>query len=132
MTMIFSGPICFGRSATTVGVTKFTMDQTNGFTAGGNVTAYSDERLKTNWRPLSDDFVELLARVKHGIYDRVDTDETQAGVGAQSLQTILLKVVSANADGMLSVAYGNAALVAAIKLAERVVALEARLAALER
>jgi hypothetical protein len=36
-----------------------------------------------------------------------------------------------NTEGKLSVSYGNAALVAAVKLAERVVALEARIAALE-
>jgi hypothetical protein len=44
---------------------------------------------------------------------------------------LLAETVLTSADGFLSVAYGNAALVAAVKLAERVVALEARLAALE-
>lgn len=97
---------------------------------GGNVTAYSDERVKTNWRDLPADFVEQLAKVKHGVYDRTDQDITQVGVSAQSLQPIMEHAVIADNEGKLSVAYGNAALVAAIKLAERVVALEAKLEAL--
>jgi len=102
------------------------------FTCGGNVTAYSDERFKTNWRNLPDNFVDQLAKVKHGVYDRTDENITQVGVSAQSLQLILEHAVIENEDGKLSVAYGNAALVAAIKLAERVVALEAKLAALTK
>jgi len=102
------------------------------FTCGGNVTAYSDERFKTNWRNLPDNFVDQLAEVKHGVYDRTDENITQVGVSAQSLQLILEHAVIENEDGKLSVAYGNAALVAAIKLAERVVALEAKLDALTK
>jgi hypothetical protein len=110
---------------------NLTYDGTN-FTCGGNVTAYSDERFKTNWRNLPDNFVDQLAEVKHGVYDRTDENITQVGVSAQSLQLILEHAVIENEDGKLSVAYGNAALVAAIKLAERVVALEAKLAALTK
>ena len=100
-------------------------------TATGNVTAYSDERVKTNWRGYGPDFIERLAKVKHGTFDRTDAELTQDGVSAQSLQELLPHSVMEGEDGRLSVAYGNAALVAAVKLAERVVALEARLAALE-
>jgi hypothetical protein len=109
----------------------FRMDGSGNLTMLANVTAYSDERVKTNWRDLRPDFIERLAEVKHGIYDRTDQVATQVGVSAQSLQDILEHAVMADAKGQLSVAYGNAALVAAVKLAERVVALEARLAALE-
>jgi hypothetical protein len=101
------------------------------FTCSGNVTAYSDERVKTNWRGYGPDFIERLAKVKHGTFDRTDTELTQDGVSAQSLQELLPYSVMENTEGKLSVSYGNAALVAAVKLAERVVALEARLAALE-
>jgi hypothetical protein len=113
------------------GSANLTFNGTN-LTCGGTVTANSDESLKTNWRDLPADFVEQLARVKHGTYDRVDMELTQDGVSAQSLQTLLPNSVLKGADGILSVAYGNAALVAAIKLAERVVELEARLVALEK
>lgn len=93
----------------------------------GNITAYSDERVKTNWRDLPADFIEQLAKVKHGIYDRTDKDLTQIGVGAQSLRPVMEHAVSENDHGELSVAYGNAALVACIKLAERILELEAKL-----
>jgi hypothetical protein len=105
---------------------SLTYNGTN-FVCGGNVTAFSDERVKTNWRDLQSDFVEQLAKVKHGIYDRTDQELTQVGVGAQSLQPILEYAVMQNKEGQFSVAYGNAALVACIKLAQRVLALEAKL-----
>lgn len=99
----------------------------------GNVTAYSDERLKTNWRDLPADFIERLALIKHGIYDRTDDTSlpTQVGVSAQSLRVLLPNAVDAGTGGILSVAYGNAAMVSAVKLAERVVEQDARIARLE-
>jgi hypothetical protein len=98
-----------------------TCDTSGNFTATANVTAYSDERLKKNWRPVQDNFVEKLAKVKSGIYDRTDIEATQAGVSAQDMQKILPESVL---DGEhLSLAYGNAALVAAIELAKQVVEL---------
>jgi hypothetical protein len=102
------------------------------FIAGGDVTAYSDESVKTNWRDLPSDFIERLAKVKHGIYDRTDCDKTQVGCGAQSLQPLLPNAIIEGADGKLSVAYGNAAMVSAVKLAERVVEQDKRIAELER
>lgn len=93
----------------------------------GNVAANSDERLKQNWRDLPSDFLERLAEVKTGVYDRKDTGDTQAGVSAQSLQSLLPSTVREGADGMLSVAYGNAALVAAVELAREVVSLRREL-----
>ena len=103
------------------------------FIAAGNVTAYSDERVKTNWRPLAPDFIEQLADLKHGIYDRTDTETavTQVGVGAQSLQKFLPEAIVIVGNDELSVAYGNAALVSAIQLAQRVVEQDARIAKLE-
>ena len=107
--------------------TAFTLDPSGNATAAGNVTAYSDERKKKNWRDLQPDFVEQLATVKHGIYDRIDEEITQVGVSAQALQPIMEHAVLEDENGNLSVAYGNAALVACVKLAQRVVALEAKL-----
>jgi hypothetical protein len=95
--------------------------------AGGNVTAYSDERLKKDWADVSSDFVEQLAGLLAGTYTRTDTGIRQAGVGAQSLQKFFAEVVSEGEGGILSVAYGQAAMVACVKLAQRVLDLEARL-----
>lgn len=108
------------------------VDGSGNLTAAANVTAYSDERLKKNWRDLPADFIERLARVKMGIYDRTDNGLTQVGVGAQSLRSEALpQAVLEGEDGQLSVAYGNAALAACVELAKEVVALKARLASLE-
>ena len=99
--------------------------------ARGNVTAYSDERLKKDWAPVAEDFVERLAKVKHGTYTRTDSEERQAGVSAQDWQKLLAETVLTSADGYLSVAYGNAALVSAVELAKRVVEQEERIKKLE-
>ena len=87
------------------------------FTASGNVTAYSDERLKQNWRELDAAFIDNLADLKMGIYDRIDSGETQVGVSAQGLQKFLQQAVRADDKGTLSVAYGNAAMAACVMLA---------------
>ena len=122
--------VTYNNAGTMAGSANLTFNGTN-LTCGGTVTANSDETLKTNWRPLQDNFVELLAQLKHGIYDRLDMDETQVGVSAQQLQKFLEQAVFADANGILSVAYGNAALVSSVKLAERVLKQDAKIAALE-
>lgn len=102
-------------------------DDAGNWTTTGNLAAASDERLKLNWRELPADFLTRLATVKMGIYDRKDTGDTQAGVSAQSMRELLPAVVREDVSGMLSVAYGNAALVAAVELAREVVALRREL-----
>jgi hypothetical protein len=107
-------------------ITTFQVDGSGNATATANVTAYSDERRKENWRPVADNFVAQLAEVKSGIYDRTDIEVTQAGVSAQSLQKLLPEVVMEDEgeEKYLSVAYGNAALVSAIELAKELVVLK--------
>jgi hypothetical protein len=102
----------------------FSMDGSGNLTMTGNVTAYSDETLKKNWRPVQEGFIEKLAKVKSGIYDRTDIEATQAGASAQDMQKLLAETVQTGEDGTLSLAYGNAALVAAIELAKQVVELK--------
>jgi len=110
---------------------RLSVDASGNLTASGNVTAYSDERLKKDWSDLSCDFINDLANLKHGKYTRTDIHERQVGVSAQSLREILPEAVMESEDGMLSVAYGNAALVAAVQLAKEVVALRAEIAELK-
>jgi hypothetical protein len=109
----------------------FSVDASGNFTALGNVSAYSDERLKTNWRDLDAGFLDSLADLKMGIYDRIDSGETQVGVSAQGLQHFLPQAVQSMNNGMLSVAYGNAAMASAVELAKRVVEQDKRIARLE-
>jgi hypothetical protein len=104
---------------------------TGALTSTSHVSS-SDERLKTNWRPVPENFVDQLAVVKSGVYDRVDVTATHAGVSAQSLQKLIPQAVEADEQGMLSVNYGNAALVAAIELAKEVVALKAEIVELKK
>jgi hypothetical protein len=103
---------------------SFMVSSTGNATATLNVTAYSDERKKKNWRSVADNFVEKLAIVKAGVYDRTDEVITQVGVSAQSLQKLLPEAVIEDADGFLSVAYGNAAMASAVELAKELVALK--------
>jgi len=108
----------------TAAANVMTLTTAGALTLANNVTAFSDERVKTNWRDLQPDFIEQLAKVKHGIYDRTDQESTQIGVGAQSLRPIMEHAVMEDENGKLSVAYGNAALVSAVKLAQEVVDLK--------
>lgn len=100
-------------------------------TFGGNVTAYSDERLKKDWVSFDGSFVDRLADVQSGTFTRIDTEDRQAGVSAQSLQRLIPEAVHENEDGILSVAYGNAAMVSAIELAKEIRALKAEIAELK-
>jgi hypothetical protein len=104
------------------GSSLFYCDTSGNFTAVGNITAYSDERLKKDWVGVDSDFVERLAQVKSGTYTRIDSGERQAGASAQDMQKLLPETVIG--DDTLSLAYGNAALVAAIELAKQVVELK--------
>lgn len=115
-------------------VQTFICDDAGNVTAAGNITAYSDERVKSEWAQLPPEFLNALARVKSGTYTRTDMSAhpRQTGVSAQDMRGVLPESVMESADGKLSVAYGNAALVAAVQLARKVLDLDHRLAALEQ
>jgi hypothetical protein len=100
---------------------------TNGTVTASNVTITSDERIKGEWEDLPPDFIDRLAAVKMGTYRRTDTEspDRHVGVGAQSLRDVLPEAVLEGASGMLSVAYGNAALAACVELAKEVKRLRA-------
>jgi hypothetical protein len=100
---------------------------TGNFTATGNVTAYSDERLKSDWSDLSSDILDDALEVKYGTYLFQDTARG-VGVSAQSLERILPEAVITDEDsGLKSVAYGNAALTLVLELNKKVAALEAEI-----
>lgn len=94
----------------------------NDFTAAGNITAFSDERLKTNWESLDSNFVELLAQVKNGTFDRTDAEmPRQVGVSAQSLEAIMPEAIKEDERGIKTVNYGAAAMASVVELAKLVV-----------
>lgn len=113
------------------GVSSGTITAGGNLTMLGNITAYSDERLKKDWKSLPDTFIYDLSKIKYGTYTRIDTGEIQAGTSAQDWQKVLPEVVLSDKDGMLSLNYGNAAMVTILKLAEKVIELENRLLKLE-
>jgi hypothetical protein len=102
-----------------------------GVVTGSNLTASSDERLKEDWRPMKRNFIEKLAALKRGTFKRKGNRKREMGVSAQSLRKFMREAVFVGKDGMLQVAYGNAALVATAELAEEILRLRARLDELE-
>jgi hypothetical protein len=73
-------------------------------TATGNVTAYSDARLKTDIETL-DNALDKVTKLRGVSYKRLDTQEAGIGVIAQEIENVLPEVVQ---DGAYkSVAYGN-------------------------
>lgn len=77
-------------------------------TAQGNITAYSDQRVKTNIRVI-DGALDKVLRLRGVTFDRTDMKcPRQAGVIAQEVNEVLPEVVQkAPTTGHLYVAYGN-------------------------
>lgn len=123
----------FGVWDLTGGYNRFYSDVSGNFWIRGTLTQNSDERLKTNWQDLPVDYVQKLAGVKSGAYNRTDIPNSQyVGVSAQSLQPVLPQAVGVDSTtGMLSVDYGSAALVSSIELAKKLVEQEQKIAKLE-
>ena len=97
------------------------------FTAVGNVTAFSDARLKTNLQQITDALAKVTSLTGY-TYTRIDSGERHTGVIAQDVQSVLPEAVSDDGEH-LSVAYGNMVglLIEAIKeLTARVEELEGR------
>jgi hypothetical protein len=101
------------RGSTSGGATlRFDMDSTNGnFWAGGDVTAYSDARVKTDVKPIENS-IEKIQAIRGVTFLRTDAQEQykekrHAGVIAQEVLEVLPEVVTENNEGMYSVAYGN-------------------------
>jgi hypothetical protein len=94
------------------------VDSSKNLTVTGDVTAYSDIRVKTNIETITSALDKVIA-IRGVYYNRTDNGDTaqKIGVIAQEIQKILPQVVNEQADGMLSVSYGNivAVLIEAIK-----------------
>ena len=75
---------------------------TGSITAQGNITAYSDERLKSSIETLDGSKVLQMRGVSF-----IKNEEAGSGVIAQELEKIAPELVHDNKDGYKSVAYGN-------------------------
>jgi hypothetical protein len=103
-------------STANVSSTKLTFNPSTGdFTAGGNITANSDIKIKTNIKTIENalDKVKSLRGVS---FTRIGTDIKNVGVIAQEVEAVVPELVR-ESDGLKSVAYGNitALLIEAIK-----------------
>jgi hypothetical protein len=96
--------------------------ENNDFTSGGNVTAYSDIRIKENIVTI-DRALDKTLKLRGVYYNRIgEADRHRVGVIAQEIKQVLPEVVISNIDpetkqDTLSVDYGNitALLIEAIK-----------------
>ena len=100
-------------------------------TAAGNITANSDISLKDNIEAIPGALDKVL-QIRGVTYNRNDIEDNprQTGVIAQEVEKVLPEVISEDANGIKSVAYGNmiGLLIEAIKeQQERIDALEERL-----
>lgn len=83
--------------------TRFTFDDAGDFTATGNVTAYSDERLKSNIQTIAN-AVDTVKALRGVTFEK--DGKASLGVIAQEVQKVLPELVH-EGDEYLSVAYGN-------------------------
>ena len=76
--------------------------------AAGDITAYSDARVKTNIITIENPLKKTLA-LRGVTYNRTDSDDkkTKMGVIAQEVLDVIPEVVNQDNDGVYSVAYGN-------------------------
>jgi hypothetical protein len=106
--------------AGTGGAQAMVLDASSNLTATGNVTAFSDERLKENIKVIPN-ALEKVMSLNGVTFIRKDTGQRGTGLVAQALQKVLPEAVITNEDGYLSVAYGNTVglLIEAIKEQQR-------------
>jgi hypothetical protein len=111
---------------------RWQLDMSGNMTVAGDVTAYSDARVKTNIQTIENALDKTLA-LRGVSYNRTDSDDTKTKIGviAQETLPIVPEVVNQDNDGMYNVSYGNMAglFIEAIKeLNAKIANLEAQLA----
>ena len=100
--------------------TLYTLDPYGTFTAAGDITAYSDRRIKKDLKKI-EGALDKVSKINGYTFTRTDDvlkDKRQAGVIAQEIIEVLPEVVSVNSEtGHYTVAYGNitALLIEALK-----------------
>ena len=74
--------------------------------ASGDVTAYSDESLKTNIKTIANGLDKVMA-LRGITFDRIADGSTSTGVSAQDVAAVLPEAVSTDNEGLMAVKYGN-------------------------
>jgi hypothetical protein len=102
---------------------RLQMDMSGNLTMAGNVTAFSDIRLKDNIT-IIDNALEKVLHLNGVTFTRTDhedKDKRHAGVIAQEVEKVFPEVVSEDNQGIKNIAYGNmiGLLIEAIKEQQR-------------
>jgi len=106
--LIFTNATTGSVSTANVSSTKLTFNPATGdFTAGGNIIANSDERLKENISTI-EDALEKVNKLRGVEFDWKDTGIHSLGFIAQEVEKVLPDLVKEH-DGIKSLAYGNMA-----------------------
>ena len=79
---------------------------TGSFTATGDITAYSDDSLKTNVEVI-DGALGRVEAIRGVTFERIEDGSVSTGVIAQELEAVLPEAVKTDEDGLKHVAYGN-------------------------
>jgi hypothetical protein len=90
----------------TGGTQALVLDGSSNLTATGNVTAYSDQRLKKDIEIITDPIGKIL-QLDGVTFTRIDSGQRGLGVIAQQVQKVLPELIVVDENGYLSVAYGN-------------------------
>ncbi len=100
----------------TVGTNVVTISNGGALVASGDVTAFSDARVKENVETIPN-ALESVKQMRGVIYNKIGADTQSVGVIAQELEEVVPQLVHTDEEGMKSVAYGNitAVLIEAIK-----------------
>jgi hypothetical protein len=97
---------------------RWQLDMSGNMTVAGDVTAYSDARVKENVKTIENALDKTLA-LRGVSYNRTDSGDTKTKIGviAQETLEVVPEVVNQDNDGMYNVSYGNmtALLIEAIK-----------------
>ena len=88
---------------------RWQLDMSGNMTVAGNVTAYSDIRLKTDIQVI-ENAIEKVKQIRGVTFKRIDEGSDgmrQTGVIAQEVELVLPEAVSQDNEGIKNVAYGN-------------------------
>ena len=85
---------------------RMQMDMSGNLTMAGDVTAFSDIRKKKNITTI-EGALDKVCQMRGVMFTRIEDDVKSTGVIAQEIQEVLPEVVKEDAEGTLSVAYGN-------------------------
>lgn len=91
---------------TTGGTISGNLTVTGAIVANGNVTAYSDRKLKSNIVKI-ENALDKICSIGGYTFDMLGTGQRQTGVIAQELEKVLPEAVIKNDNGYLSVDYGR-------------------------